>query len=95
MTEKQPEKKLEKQPEAKTGKQPEKKVEKKPEKKVGFFAKAKRSSKASLNELKKVHWPTKKELITYTNVVVATVAIIAVLIWVVDSIIGSVFGLII
>ena len=32
--------------------------EKQPEKKVGFFAKAKKSSKASLNELKKVHWPT-------------------------------------
>ncbi len=30
--------------------------EKQPEKKVGFFAKAKRSSKASLNELKKVHY---------------------------------------
>ena len=50
--------------------------EKQPEKKVGFFAKAKRSSKASLNELKKVHWPTKKELITYTNVVLVTVCLL-------------------
>lgn len=66
--------------------------EKRPEKKVGFFAKAKRSSKASLNELKKVHWPTKKELITYTNVVLVTVVVIAALIWIVDSIVGTIFG---
>ena len=69
--------------------------EKQPEMKVGFFAKAKRSSKASLNELKKVHWPTKKELITYTNVVLVTVVIIAALIWIVDSIVGAIFGLLI
>ena len=69
--------------------------EKQPEKKVGFFAKAKRSSKASLNELKKVHWPTKKELITYTNVVLVTVVVIAALIWIVDSVVGKVFGLLI
>ena len=67
--------------------------EKQPEKKVGFFAKAKKSTKASLNELKKVHWPTKKELITYTNVVLVTVVVVAALIWIVDAVIGKVFGL--
>ena len=69
--------------------------EKQPEKKVGFFAKAKKTSKASLNELKKVHWPTKKELFTYTNVVLSVVVIMAVLIWVVDAVVGNVFGLLI
>lgn len=69
--------------------------EKQPEKKVGFFAKAKKSSKASLNELKKVHWPTKKELITYTNVVLVTVVVIAAMIWLVDSVVGAIFGLLI
>ncbi len=69
--------------------------EKQPEKKVGFFAKAKKTSRASLNELKKVHWPTKKELFTYTNVVLGAVVIMAVLIWVADAIIGNVFGLLI
>jgi preprotein translocase subunit SecE len=69
--------------------------EKQPEKKVGFFEKTKRSSKASLNELKKVHWPNKKELISYTNVVLATVAVITALIWIVDSILGGIFGLLI
>ncbi len=69
--------------------------DKQPEKKVGFFTRVKRSARASLNELKKVHWPSKKELITYTGVVLVTVAVIAVLIWVVDSVIGAIFGLLI
>lgn len=69
-------------------------TEKQPEKKVGFFAKTKRSAKATLNELKKVHWPSKKELITYTEVVLVTVAVMAVAIWVVDSVIAGLFGLV-
>lgn len=69
-------------------------AEKQPEKKVGFFERTKRNAKAFINELKKVHWPTKKELITYTEVVIAVVVIIALLIWIVDSVIGALFGLI-
>ena len=69
-------------------------TEKQPEKKVGFVARTKKSAKATLNELKKVHWPNKKELITYTEVVLVTVAVMAVAIWVVDSIIAGLFGLI-
>ena len=69
-------------------------TEKQPEKKVGFVARTKKSAKATMNELKKVHWPTKKELITYTEVVLATVVIIAAAIWVVDSIIAGLFGLV-
>ena len=36
-------------------------------------------------ELKKVHWPTKKQLITYTGVVLGTVLVMALLLWIVDS----------
>ena len=36
-------------------------------------------------ELKKVHWPNRKEIITYTGVVLVAVAIVSVLIWMVDS----------
>ncbi|HZW82124.1 MAG TPA: preprotein translocase subunit SecE [Candidatus Deferrimicrobium sp.] len=36
-------------------------------------------------ELKKVHWPTRSELITYTLVVFVSVAIVSFLIWIVDS----------
>ncbi|NLP45153.1 MAG: preprotein translocase subunit SecE [Peptococcaceae bacterium] len=37
------------------------------------------------NELKKVHWPDKMQLLTYTGVVLVSVGIIAFLIWIVDS----------
>lgn len=69
-------------------------TEKQPEKKVGFVARTKKSAKATMNELKKVHWPTKKELITYTEVVLVAVVVIAAAIWVVDSIIAGLFGLV-
>ncbi len=36
-------------------------------------------------ELKKVHWPTRNQLFTYTGVVFAMVIIVALLIWIVDS----------
>ena len=36
-------------------------------------------------ELKKVTWPTKKQLLAYTVVVFLTVFMIATLIWVIDS----------
>lgn len=35
-------------------------------------------------ELKKVNWPNRKELTTYTIVVIATVLIVALIIWVWD-----------
>lgn len=68
--------------------------EKQEEKKVGFFQKTKRNLKMSFNEFKKVHWSTKKELLTYTGVVLLSVAVIALMIWVVDSALGALFGLI-
>ncbi|CAA7600127.1 Protein translocase complex, SecE/Sec61-gamma subunit [Acididesulfobacillus acetoxydans] len=36
-------------------------------------------------ELKKVHWPTRQQLLVYTGVVVLSVAIVAILMWIVDS----------
>lgn len=36
-------------------------------------------------ELKKVHWPNRKQLLTYTGVVFVSVAIVAFLLWIVDS----------
>lgn len=37
------------------------------------------------SELKKVHWPNRQQLLTYTGVVLVSVAIVAFLIWIVDS----------
>ncbi|MDD2586004.1 MAG: preprotein translocase subunit SecE [Syntrophomonadaceae bacterium] len=36
------------------------------------------------NELKKVHWPGKRQIIAYTGVVLIAVALVATIIWVFD-----------
>ncbi|WP_434510619.1 preprotein translocase subunit SecE [Desulfitobacterium sp. AusDCA] len=41
--------------------------------------------KGVINELKKVQWPNRRQLLTYTGVVLVTSAIVSVLLWVVDS----------
>ena len=51
-----------------------------------FSAKATKYFKGVLSELKKVHWPSRKEIVTYTGVVLASVLVVSGLIWVVDSI---------
>ena len=38
------------------------------------------------SELKKVHWPNRKEIITYTSVVLVAVIVVALMIWLVDSV---------
>lgn len=38
-----------------------------------------------ISELKKVQWPNRQQLLTYTGVVLVAVAIVAVLLWIVDS----------
>ncbi|MBC7341503.1 MAG: preprotein translocase subunit SecE [Clostridia bacterium] len=45
-------------------------------------------------ELKKVHWPTRKELVTYTGVVIVSVIIVAVALWIIDSVFSFLLGLI-
>ncbi|KAF1083701.1 preprotein translocase subunit SecE [Sporotomaculum syntrophicum] len=48
-----------------------------------------------MNELKRVHWPTRKETMIYTAVVLVSVVFVAVLIWVFDIILGSAMGMLI
>ncbi|KXZ38967.1 protein translocase subunit secE/sec61 gamma [Alkalithermobacter thermoalcaliphilus JW-YL-7 = DSM 7308] len=50
--------------------------------------------KGTKAELKKVHWPNKKELINYTTVVLASCLMMALLIWAIDSGIGYLLKLI-
>jgi len=38
-----------------------------------------------LSELKKVHWPSRRQLFTYTGVVFFAVAIVSIMMWIVDS----------
>lgn len=46
-------------------------------------------------ELKKVNWPTKKELTNYTIVVLATVFVMTIVIWGLDVIFQNLVGLIV
>lgn len=47
-----------------------------------------------LSELKKVHWPTRRETMIYTAVVGVSVVFVAALIWVFDIALGAVMGFI-
>lgn len=60
------------------------------EKKPGFFARISRSIRDMRGELKKVVWPSKKQIINNTLVVLAAVAVSAVFIGGLDSILGLV-----
>lgn len=45
-------------------------------------------------ELRKVQWPNRKELITYTNVTLLTVAVVAVFIFLIDLVFSGVLNVI-
>lgn len=47
------------------------------------------------SELKKVIWPTKKELINYTTVVIVMCAVVALVVWIIDSGLNKLLSLII
>ncbi|MBX6350167.1 MAG: preprotein translocase subunit SecE [Clostridia bacterium] len=46
-------------------------------------------------EMRKVVWPTRRETAVYTGVVVATVAAVAIAIWIFDEILGYLLGLLV
>ena len=64
------------------------KKEKKTEK-VGFFARVGKWLKEMKSELKKVQWPTKKQTINNTMIVIACVLVVGLFIWVFDFIAGG------
>ena len=43
-------------------------------------------------ELKKVHWPTKKEMLSHTTTVILTVVVMAVIIYGIDSVFGFIMS---
>ena len=73
-----------------TSKQPEVKKEKKApkpaEQKPGVFARIAKWVRELRSELKKVQWPTKKQTVNNTLVVIACVLIVGVCIWIFDAI---------
>ncbi|MEG1943311.1 MAG: preprotein translocase subunit SecE [Angelakisella sp.] len=57
-------------------------------KKPGFFARISRSFRDMKGEMKKVVWPTKKQVINNTLIVLAFVAVSGVFVWGLDSILS-------
>lgn len=53
--------------------------------KVNYIEQARKFIRGALNELKKVHWPTRREIIIYTAVVLVAVVAVGVMIWLFDS----------
>ena len=65
----------------------DKKVDKKA--KPGLFARVGKWLKDMKSELKKVQWPTRKQTINNTLIVIACVIVVGVFIWIFDYIAGS------
>ncbi len=63
--------------------------------KLGFIASTRKFVRASMNELKKVHWSNRKELTTYSIVVVVSVLFVSGIIWFFDSVLSLIMGFII
>ncbi|MEU4444409.1 preprotein translocase subunit SecE [Actinosynnema sp. NPDC050801] len=55
------------------------------EKRVGFFARIVRYVREVVSELRKVIWPTRKQMITYTGVVLVFVAFMVAFVFGLDS----------
>lgn len=60
--------------------------------KTGLFARIKKFFKDVRNELRKVNWPTRKELTVYTGVVLVTVFIVATFVGVVDLVFSRIIS---
>lgn len=63
--------------------------------KSSFFGGVKKWFRSVWSELKKVHWPTKKQVAVYTMVVIVAVVLVGAGIWIVDSGISYLMRLII
>jgi len=65
------------------------KKDKKSDKKPGVFARIGKWLKEMKSELKKVQWPTRKQTINNTLIVIACVIVVGLFIWIFDFIAGS------
>ncbi|MCI9352418.1 MAG: preprotein translocase subunit SecE [Lawsonibacter sp.] len=71
------------------------KKDKKSEKKPGIFARIGKWFRDMKSELKKVQWPTKKQTINNTVIVIVCVVVVGVAIALFDFVAGEVIGLLI
>lgn len=61
---------------------------------VNRVEQARKFFRGAYSELKKVHWPTRRETTIYTSVVLVAVVVVGVMIWVFDSALSAVLRLI-
>ncbi len=61
---------------------------------ANFVERGKRFFRNVLAELKKVHWPDRKQLVTYTGVVLGAVLLMSLIIWVMDTLLNGLLSLI-
>ena len=71
----------------------DKKKESGGKKKEPFFSRIGRYFKEVIGELKKLTWPTRKELVSYTVTVMGFILLLAVIIYVLDLVFGGGLGL--
>ena len=71
------------------------KKDKKSSKKPGFFSRIGKWFKEMKVELKKVQWPTRKQTVNNTLIVIACVIVVGIFIWIFDYLAGSVIDIII
>lgn len=74
---------------------PKKDVAKKEASKVNRVEDIKRFFAGARSELKKVHWPERRQVLVYTSVVLVTVVIMAAYIWVADLGLGKLLQLLV
>lgn len=63
-------------------------------KKDNRIEQVKKFVRSAYTEMKKVHWPTRREVVVYTAVVLVAVLIVGIMIWVFDLGLSSIFRLI-
>ena len=86
--------KLEQAAQAGSDKADKAKKDKKPDKqkKPGIFARIGKWLKEMKSELKKVQWPTRKQTINNTLIVIACVIVVGIFIWVFDALASSIIA---
>ena len=68
--------------------------EKKPgKKKTGFFQRVSRFAKDLRSEIKKIVWPSKKQVINNTGIVLGVMAVVGACVWVIDCLFAFLRGL--
>ena len=61
-------------------------------KKVGFFGRITRWFREMKSELKKVQWPTAKQTVNNTLIVILCVIVVGVFIWIFDALASGIIG---